>query len=108
MTFGAGLPSARCLTPHSWKNASSLPETNHRRSMPFSFIDATSASADCSAGMRYSRLCPVTVSWSRTCVAMVILSESGLVRLQVVIRERVLSEDLRLHALIQVVALQEL
>ena len=30
-----------------------MPEVNHRRSMPFSFIDAISASAACSAGIEY-------------------------------------------------------
>jgi hypothetical protein len=69
MICGAGRPSIRCLTALSWKNASSLPETNHSRSIPFSFIEATSASADCCAGIRYSRPC-CTAVFTWTCVAI--------------------------------------
>src|SRR5258707_3729261 len=51
--FGVGLPRAWCFTGTSWKKANSVPEVNHSRSMPFSFIDAISASAACSAGIEY-------------------------------------------------------
>src|SRR5216683_2733167 len=53
MIFGVGLPRAWCFTGTSWKKASSVPEVNHSRSMPFSFIDAINASAACSAGIEY-------------------------------------------------------
>src|SRR6266851_8192281 len=53
MIFGVGRPRAWCLIGTSWKKASSVPEVNHKRSMPFSFIDAIIASAACSAGIEY-------------------------------------------------------
>src|SRR5438067_3795930 len=53
MICGVGRPSAWCLIGTSWKNASSVPEVNHSRSMPLSFIDAIIASAACSAGIEY-------------------------------------------------------
>src|SRR5260370_10623482 len=53
MILGVGRPSAPCLTGTCWKKASSVPEVNHSRSMPLSFIDAISASAACSAGIEY-------------------------------------------------------
>src|SRR5262249_28232895 len=53
------------------------PETNHSRSIPFSFIEATSASADCCAGIRYSRpsCAPVLTWW--TCVAIAVTPRAG-------------------------------
>src|SRR6266851_3160419 len=69
MILGVGLPRAWCFTGTSWKKASSVPEVNHSRSMPFSFIDAISASAACSAGIEYI---------ASTCIRYGRLRSSGL------------------------------
>src|SRR5579862_3819997 len=56
MSRGAGRPNARFLMDASWKNDSSLPDTNHSRSMPFSCMEATNASEARSAGISCQRL----------------------------------------------------